>query len=328
MLVKVAHPVYSLSPGLEEDTILAGGGGGKGNTGIPNSIIKLKIVDNKLAIDSSVMYEDSISSIATYKGDKKQYIAINEGSKLLLLNSKFNELKSYETEAKKPIFRNLCFSKQGNLLLCLDSDDALHLLKVPSLQLVKKTKADTYRRATFFYSGSDTFIAAATDECVKLLRPNDKLKEIATTEKFDFLPKQLLADDGRILYLGNNNKKKLSYLAEIRFDHDKLITAKLINPTKGLITAATMTDKTIGVGTSDGNVYILNGNTYKTMRINQNKHEWAISSAVQLGNYVATAGLDSLVILTPNSKNPISILLILAVIVLIAAIGIGMYMKM
>jgi WD40 repeat protein len=234
-----------------------------------------------------------------------------------LRNPEFEALKSFDTSMEKFIFHSFRFSDDGRRLVVVDGDDELRLFSVPDLVELHHEK---FRRATFFKDG----VAAADGSCIQLFEADESFAALRKSVPIESVPRALETDGDSLFYSGTTKARK----SELVCLDSQLEVVWRKTPSPNPITCVLPTEKTIVVGTGgEGDVIVYDKNCRQIRKVPQ-LHSLAVTCAAPVSTYIATGGLDSLVILTDNSAVPRSSLSrVLAVVVLIASLAIYFLIK-
>jgi hypothetical protein len=281
--------------GFEPDTIYVGGGGGDSKTGVPNTIKVFKLQEGSLKLMETRTYEHVVSAIAIC-ASRTRYIAIGHGSEMVLASRKFEKIGEFQTEMKKLFFRSLDFSFSGRKLLMVDGDDVFRLLAVPDCRVLGQSR---FARAVFH----ENDIIAAVFGSIQLLKSDSRLTKIAEIKCDNLNPRSLfsLGPDFFVSFVDGQRK---SWLKHFQVQKRKLELIREKN-CEEFITALMGWKEGLSFCTNDGDVVVMN-KQFKNARKVKNVHGLPVTSAIKLGDFVATGGLDSCLMLTPlEVKSPV-----------------------
>jgi WD40 repeat protein len=239
--------------------------------------------------------DDSVSGLAAHRGASGSYLAVGVGHKVLLYDSVFHPLATFDITMKKSLFRSLAFSPDGSVLAAVDGENILHLLAVPDLAELHSSPAS---RAVFFKD----FVVTARDDCVFLHDSTAEFKEIRASAAVELRPHALATDGELIFYAGDgpDNRPRLLCMNE------NLKMMWLIIPRGSVITALAVTDGGLAAATVDGDVLIFNREG-GIVRDVQSVHSMAVTSMTAIPGRIATGSLDGRVCLTNqvmSDSNP------------------------
>lgn len=326
------HPILSIYPGLNPHEILIAGGGGSSKTGVPN-LLQICTVDSDgtLKINKTIKYTQQASCITSHFAKRKTYAVVGVGSNILLLNKRYSEINSFDTHMEKLLFRSLCISPRGNLLVAVDGDDILRLFQLPSMKQVYYTSDRTVQRATFVSSfkseeGDDDnlLILCASDSKVQLLKPEDKFPLVAESDVLKLEPKQISSFDDAIYFTGISREKKCSLVVKLKYDKElgKLETVKTAKPANALITEMSVNSRSVVVGTSEGDVIFLDRFSLNKQMVSSKVHSFPITTICSIDDFTITGGIDSVVSVIKNKKPGYKKYIFIVVCILAILIGV------
>jgi WD40 repeat protein len=285
------YPIHALCRGFEPDSVFAGGGGGRSNTGVPNCFQSFSISNDRLTRDDPIPTDDCVTGLASYSDADTKYLAAAVGPEIRLMDATFSVVGRFETGMAKPIFRGLVFNADGTLLLAVDGDDRLRLLTVPELKEIHSQEAN---RATFFRGQ----VAAATSDAIVLYEATEEFKEVVSTKGIGLTPRALQSDGDFLFFAGHGGDRKSAIIC---FDAELKVVWRRVPPTT-VVTCLAVTPNTVAAASTSGDVLIFNkkGGLVRCVR---RLHELAATSVAPIGRYVATGGLDSRLCLTENTAK-------------------------
>ena len=320
-MAQIDHPVHSLCPVPDGTTLLVGGGGGRGSSGVPNTMKVCTVDGGKLNLADTIPFDDAVTGIAYFSG-KQSYVAVGVGPHVRLLDAKYKELARFDTGMEHRFFRSLAFSRDGHQLLVVDGDDVLRLLSVPHLKQTECSK-EKYTRAQFIVVGDAEYIVTVSSVGVCLFKPAKGLALFAKSQRLSLIPRCLVVDGSFIFVAGMEKGPKIMKL-EVK--DRRIVVVKSAKPTvDGAILAIAPNAKFISAVTSGGDVALFTKSLSVARRLKR-AHGMPATSTCTVGDFVVSGGLDNAILLTPN-KGSSHVMLYVALLVLVIAIAISMFLK-
>ncbi|KAH0792680.1 hypothetical protein GPJ56_003303 [Histomonas meleagridis] len=321
-MLEIDFPIHAMCKGFEDNTFLVCGGGGISfKSGIPNGINIIEIGENgNLNVKEKIRLENVVTGAAMYEGDEKKIIALAVGPKIKIYSKSFEkEEASYDTKMEKNLFRTLCFSPDGKLVLAVDADGKLSLLSMPDLKEIDTDSSKEYSRATFYKTQDSLYIAVAANSRIYLLEPKKGLSVVSESQEIDQSPRSIVSCENRLIYFALNQKNRQSTVFEFEYSEGlKLIRS--FQPISGIINSIGIDDKTLAIATSKGDILTLNLPTLKRKKLSKGVHGEPVTSCLVFPDYIITSRIDQKIIATKNTNEPISLVFIMAVLVLILSV--------
>ena len=95
---------------------------------------------------------------------------------------------------------------------------------------------------------------------------------------------------------------------------------KELKPTHGIINTMANDEQTLTLATSNGDILTLNLPTLKRKKLSREVHRLPITTCAVHPKFIISSGLDSTIMITPNTKDKISPFFLVGVIVLLLSI--------
>lgn len=282
--------------------LFVGGGGGKGHSGVPNTIKVCKLEDGKINLVDTIQCEDAVTGLDYFSG-KKSSIVASIGPEICLIDPKTKKIfASFDTKMTHCFCRSLKFSSNGQQLVSIDGDDILRLFTIPQLTPIAQDSDSKYTRAAFIQINDKEYIVAAGIGRVVLLEPNKALKVFAESKELGQIHPRGLAIDGTCFYVaGAEPAGKSSTIFKLEVRGGKLVLVKKITPkTNGLIFALGVNEKHVTAVTGGGDIVLFTKKLSIARHVSRH-HMMPPTSTCTLGDYVVSGGLDNLIWLTPNT---------------------------
>lgn len=316
-MIEVNFPVYSVCPISGNKFLVSGGGGITCDSGVPNGFKIFSLEEGNIKIISEHEMEDVVSCSSSSNG----YFAIAVGSKIKLYESEKieKEVAVFDTKMKKLLFNTINFDKQGTKIVIVDGDGVLRLLSVPELKEIGVCKDITFKKACFY---NDELIIGATTDNLVVLKADESLNVVTKSNDIKLDPRGLIVVNEQILYSALQSKLRQSTLFEFKFvkDENKLGLVKELKPTHGIINTMANDEQTLTLATSNGDILTLNLPTLKRKKLSREVHRLPITTCAVHPKFIISSGLDSTIMITPNTKDKISPFFLVGVIVLLLSI--------
>ena len=302
---KINYPIYSISNGLEEDTVFISGGNGKG---FLNGLVYIRVTKDAKELLKSMEFPDVVSATATCHKNKN-YVAMAVGSQIKLYNKNFFELNNFDTKCENTIFHSLEFSRDCSQLLAVDGDNNLFLFSIPDLQFIScyplQTQKDTknlYTKATFFnVSKKEHLIALVNEDYFKLLKTDQNLSEICSySDIFQFEPCGIFTHDDIVVVTGVNYSLLQSAIIEMKIVNQRVISSRIVHPVPDLISAAVSSKSTLAIGTSIGDGFILNLNSLGRQRVVRKISKKTITALCPCNSFIVVGNEVGSISYVPN----------------------------
>lgn len=325
LMAQIDHPIHSMCTDPEHDILFVGGGGGKGHSGVPNTIKVCKLEDGKINLIDTIQCEDAVTGL-DYSRGKKSSIVASIGPEICLIDPKTKKIfASFDTKMTHCFCRSLKFSSNGQQLVSIDGDDILRLFTIPQLTQIAQDSNHKYARAAFIQIGGKEYIVAAGVGRVVLLKPDKTLKIVAKSEELGRIHPRGLAIDGTCIYVaGAEPAGKSSTIFKLEVINGKLALVKKITPkTNGLIFALGVNEKHVNAVTGGGDILLFTKQLSMARQVSR-QHMMPPTSTCTLGDFVVSGGLDNLIWLTPNAGESNKIMRC-AYLIVILAIIIGLF---
>lgn len=317
-MLEVDFPVYSLCQVSADGFLVSGGGGNSCNSGVPNGFKIFSLEENNIKITSEHKTENVVSCSASCEG----YVAVAVGPKVILYeNDKFEkEVSEFDTEMKKKLlFNSINFNWGGEKLVIVDGDGVLRLLSVPELKEISVCKDIVFKRASFY---NDELIVAATQDKLMMLKVGKSLDVVSKSNEIKLEPRGLLVSGEQIIYSALHNKLRQSTLFAYKFEKDenKFELVREMKPTKGIINTMANDQQTLSLATSNGDIITLDLPSLKRKKLSREVHRLPITTCAVHPKFIISSGLDSTIIITPNTKDKVSPVILIGAIILLISI--------
>ena len=332
--IDVGYPVFCVAKAHQENAVYVAGGGGSSKTGVPNAVCIIKNVGDKREIVQKEEFNDVVSLIK-FEENSKKYIGACVGKEIKLFDTKFRELKSYDTNSENPLSRSIDFSSNGKKLLVIDADNAMHLLTVPGLRVIAKTepfvneksKQPLMTRAAFIRIPKiprkvelveeedeadgdskqqyEDAICIANSQSLKLCLPNDELTEIFVKKNYGIEPRALYCKNGFVVVAGTRFSDRKSVIIKYKYHEMKLIPVQMkeIPQKEGNTTSLAAGEKTFAIATSEGCIHVFDQVSLRTVAKHQKVHFAPITTLCECGEYYVTGSLDRFTQSVSNKKQ-------------------------
>ena len=328
--MNLGFPIYSLCPGFNKYELLVAGGGGSSRSGVPNALKFGQIGgDGRIKIIDTREFCEQVTCVASCHSKKKSYASYVVGSRIVLMNRRYEEITSYDTKMKKPIFRSLDFSPAGNMLVSVDGDDTLRLLSLPSMNEIASTRSDLVQRAEFIAMHKKAQIVCTMNKRICVFEADNQLSLVTESDEFDLTPKEIKVMNEIIYFLGVNEQKKTSAIVKLRYTGRSLKVLKYTEPLKAFITAMTVAQGSVIAATSTGKIVILNSNDLKKEKIIPKVHEFPVPAITTVNEFICSGSLDCSLCINvwQEKKNYKYLVVILAILIFINVIVIILNLK-
>ena len=300
---KINYPIYSISNGLEEDTVFISGGNGKGSL---NGLVYIRVTKDAKELLKSLEFPDVVSATAT-NHKKKDFIAMAVGSQVKLYNRNFFELNYFDTNCKNTIFHSLEFSKDCTQLLAVDGDNNLYLFSIPDFNFIscfpnQNNTKNLYTKATFFnLPNNERCIALVNEDFFKLLTSDQNLTEICSySDIFHFEPCGIFTHDDIVVVTGVNYKLLQSAIIEMKIVDKRVISSRIVHPVPDIITATVPSKSTLAIATSIGDVFILNLNSLGRQRVVRKISKKKITALCPCNSFIVVGNEVGSISYVPN----------------------------
>jgi len=326
-MLRIGYPVYSLATYDEDNTILVAGGGGKAKTGVENAISVVKVLSNELELVKKHPFPDCVSMVAT--SHDKKHISAFVGPDVMLFDQDFKEISKFSTPMASMIGKCMAFSPNDDILLIIDGDFTLYLLKVPTLEVIASRSPDKNEetmkiiptRACFHGNGESIVLVLSNEKKTTLNKPIEGFPEIASLKgSFGIETKSIYSLGDSIIINGINTKLKQTAILLMKESKGTLMNTHVVKPTFGVVTSMVPTKKSIATGTNEGDVYLLNKSSLGRMRVTKRVHGFPVTSMIDCGDVIVSGSLDATIKITPNKEKSFQITLLISIVILAIAV--------
>lgn len=317
MELQIDYPVCSVTPGTNSHEVLIGGGGGRGNYGVPNHIAYGEIDSSgKLTITKKEKYDDIVRCLTTSFCNNRYYISFINGSDIIVLckQDRTNPLKtiSLTPEATKnasseantddeKYFTSL--STLSNLLVCTDEKSKLYIYNFPKLIEICSSPENSFKKAKLIKSiNNNILILCISKSKVKLLKPTKKLRVVAESEYFNYDLKDVLAIENDI-YLLMVKERRQSFIVKLKHEKDSLKTVKQVCCPHDAFCSICINNDLLLLGNSEGDLAIFDRHSLKKKKTFPRIHSISITSICVVDDFIVTGSLDNTACVTQYVDN-------------------------